>query len=148
MPKTIRRGVEFQSGYTVTDEGEVYSTKKGYCKKLQPFYRKEYPHITTVPGRITRSIHRLVASFFVPNPDKKPDVNHIDGNPDNPHYSNLEWVTHKENCRKGKGTVLTAEEVEAIKNYPKIYGSGKYLANKYGVSYNHISDIRRGKKWS
>ena len=140
MPRTIRRGVEFEPGYTVTDDGKIFG-KNGELKTQQDRYGY------TKAGRNFR-LHRLVASFFVPNPDNKPEVNHIDGNRDNPHYSNLEWVTHKENCRKGRGTVLTAEEVEAIKNYPKVYGSGRYLANKYGVSYNHISDIRRGKKWS
>jgi hypothetical protein len=42
-------------------------------------------------------IHRLVAKYFVPNPQEKKEVNHIDGDKQNNHYTNLEWVTHKEN---------------------------------------------------
>lgn len=42
-------------------------------------------------------IHRLVANAFVPNPDKKLTVNHIDGNKSNNHYLNLEWNTYSEN---------------------------------------------------
>lgn len=47
--------------------------------------------------KTTRKIHRLVAQAFIPNPDKKPQINHIDGNKQNNCSDNLEWVTNSEN---------------------------------------------------
>ena len=54
----------------------------------------------------TYLVHRAVAEAFIPNPQKLPCVNHIDGNKENNIISNLEWVTHKQNSQHAVKTGL------------------------------------------
>ena len=51
------------------------------------------------------SIHRLVAEYFIPNPDNLPVVNHLDGNKLNNDYTNLEWTTYSGNWQHALRTL-------------------------------------------
>lgn len=58
-------------------------------------------------------VHRLIAQMYVPNPDSKPVVNHIDGNKHNNATSNLEWCTQSENARHALALGLRKTGCEA-----------------------------------
>lgn len=63
-------------------------------EKVKIYILNGYKAITK---NTTRYIHRMVAQMFIPNPENKPCVNHIDGNKLNNCVSNLQWCTHSEN---------------------------------------------------
>ena len=85
--------------YHITPDGEVFHIHKGTIKR--PAFMKKIGYLLVtmwVDGKIhAEYIHRLVAQAYIPNPDNKPQVNHIDHNKLNNNMNNLEWVTPKEN---------------------------------------------------
>jgi len=80
--------------YKITNSGEIRNrwTKEVKSVSIQS---KGYPMVS-LDGK-PYLVHRLVATYFVPNPDNKPCVDHIDGNKLNCHSRNLRWVTYHEN---------------------------------------------------
>lgn len=88
----------FEGLYLVSDIGEVYSLLTNKCL-LPAKKRTGYLQVTLSKNTLLsyHLVHRIVAEAFIPNPDGKRQVNHIDGNKSNNSVSNLEWCTCREN---------------------------------------------------
>ncbi len=88
----------FEGLYEISSKGEIYSYYSDKILKLNE-QNKGYLGIDLWKNkqRYRKRVHRLVAEAFIPNPDKKPEVNHKDCNPKNNNIDNLEWVTTSEN---------------------------------------------------
>ena len=93
--------IEGLPGIYVSDEGYIISELRDHRILKSGTDSKGYHriHLTVNRKRHSLKVHREVAKAFVPNPENKPQVNHIDGNKNNNAASNLEWVTNIENAR-------------------------------------------------
>lgn len=95
----------------------------------------------------TRRVHRLVAQTFIANPDNLPIVNHLDGDKQNNHVSNLEWTTVSGNTKHGYDVLGvksgTAQKVLLyINDKPfSIYDTVRQLAEQLGVNKGLIKRI-------
>lgn len=119
----IKRLLEEQKnefdGYDVTEDGVCINTETGHIKK--PFISRGYKKVKLWKNGKSKNmlIHRMVALKYIPNPDNKPQVNHIDGNKLNNNVSNLEWCTREENMQHAYKHNLVHSKTTKVNQYDK-----------------------------
>ena len=102
MEEEIWKDVQgFEGYYQVSSYGRLKSFKKVPTGRVlkNTNSKGDYFRIVLDAGgnKLHTSVHRLVATHFIPNPDSLPVVNHKDGNKQNNRIDNLEWCTHAYN---------------------------------------------------
>jgi hypothetical protein len=139
-------------GYLITDDGQVWSTySKRWIKPVQNNFGYIYYAFRVTEHELFShhsprfSVHRMVALTYIGEPPTpKHEIDHIDGNKGNNHYSNLRWCTHSENIlrsyreqgrisySKGKNRpspgLETRMKMSDAKNKPiEVYKGGEYI---------------------
>lgn len=148
--------------YQIGEFGTIKSFKHGLEKVLRPILGTNgylQLKLYTVGSMKRVMLHRLVALHFIPNPENKPTVNHLDGDKLNCKKSNLEWSTQLENnqhaIENGLNKVngannpnakLTPEQVQEIINL-KGQKSCREIGLLFNVSKGQVSKLQNGKQW-
>lgn len=155
------RQIKGHENYWVSESGWVWNTKRN---------RPQRTHIHKILGYATVSIstkgvkkklyyvHRLVAEAFIPNPDNKREVNHINFDRSDNRVCNLEWVSSSENklhsvkAGRWKGHLnfeknrkLTADQVIQIFTSTERASS---ICKRFGIKPRIIYSIRRREAWA
>lgn len=173
MEKEIFRPIiGFEDKYEISNIGNVKSLNYRQTKNsnnLKPKISKQTGYkevvLSNKKTKKTISIHKLVASAFIPNLDNKPCINHIDGNKLNNHVDNLEWCSYSENTvhsfkigtqrpnyiiLKNNGKLKRKKVLQFDKNmnFIKEWNSQTEVAKHFGIYPSCISEVCRGKRKS
>lgn len=166
--------IGYEGRYQVSSLGRVKSLARiKYAKnngiqqvpeKILIGHTERYRALSLCNGRSPRPklVHRLVAQAFIPNPENKPSINHINGIKTDNRVENLEWCTQKENCvhafktglskpLKGEnapGAKLKTSDVIEIKRLAALGIDDTTIGKQFNVARTAISRIRNRKRWA
>lgn len=139
----------FNNNYFISNLGKVYSNSKGHLELKNTFNSHGYKRVKLWDNGKSKNflIHRLVAKYFIDNPNGLETVDHINGITTDNRKENLRWMTHELNSARNK-IMLSDEEVRYIrKNYKR--GNGTILANKFNIDLSALCRVAKGLtyKW-
>lgn len=150
----ITSALDIDRRYSIDTTGNVYGPKG----MLKPWKACKGKYLQVSIGGRKHYVHRLVAETFIPNPENKPDVAHIDNDGLHNHVTNLRWSTESENMADKicHGTHIQGEkhgnaklrdiQVHNIRWLRSLGVPASKLARQYGVSIWTIYDAANPRR--
>ena len=152
MEEVWKPVVGFEGYYEISSYGRVRSVERYVrqsnhlryvpmkIKKIIP-NRFGYPVVTLCRNRRSRQygIHRLLAEAFIPNPENKPFVDHINTDITDFRLDNLRWVTAKENANNSLTLKHCRENTYTPERSKKIIESKSFSPEEYGIAFRKNS---------
>lgn len=131
------------AGYAVSSYGNVKSFKKdpnGIA--LIPYVDQsgfKRVWLSNKKKKRNCSVHKLIALAFIPNPENKPEVNHINGDKSDNKITNLEWVTHQEHIEKSfdNGSIAKPTGKDHWRYGVKVSDKTKQMQSKAKIGKRH-----------
>lgn len=132
--------------YSINKYGEVKNNATGVIKRPYTNVNNGYLYVDLwKDNKGTKcTIHRLVAEAFIPNPQNKPTVDHIDGNRQNNAIKNLRWATYSEQNSRFNTHGVRSEKIKVINsldNSEMTFESITDVANYFDVGISNISQM-------
>lgn len=138
--------IEGYENYSVSTNGKVRNDKTGRVLKI--FSDKdEYSRVQLYEsGEVkTYTIHRLVAEAFVPNPENKPTVDHINRVRTDNRVENLRWATYKEQCEHRVDTKKTPV-IASKDGQIYMFESQHECARELGLKQSDVNNCLQGRQ--
>lgn len=117
----VWKKIKQNENYSINEFGEVKNDLTGKIKRAYTNKQNGYKYVDLYKDNksIKRPVHRLLAEAFIPNPNNKPTIDHIDGNRLNNSLDNLRWATYKEQNSRF-GTVGVRSQKVKVTHYEEI----------------------------
>ena len=147
--KTTQSTWEVSTYGRIKKNGKLYTPyQRGGRKKTKPTQGHTRYLCLSLNVPYSGYIHKIVAATFIPNPENKATVNHIDGNKHNNHIDNLEWATYKENSRHAHDSGLMTPRPKTIYKYKtqKLFLLTECKDGKYKKVLHTLEEVPYSRK--